>query len=65
MGKDKKETKDQEVQTERQPRPFRPRQVAGTQSTPSAMALSAIVKLTRVQTMLAKAFSVNSNRLTN
>lgn len=65
IGKDKKETKDQEAQTERQPRPFRPRPAAGTESTPSAMALSAIVKLTRVQSMLAKAFSVNSNRLTN
>ncbi len=57
----KKETKDQEVQTEMQVRLSKPR--SGTRVEPSApaLAMSAIVKLTRVQQMLAKSFSLNSN----
>jgi hypothetical protein len=57
----KKETRDQEVQTETQARPYKPRSGPRIEPSAPALAMSAIVKLTRVQQMLAKSFSLNSN----
>ena len=55
----KKETKDQEVQTEKQKKPYTPRPQLSASELAPGLALSAIVKLTRVQQLLAKAFSLN------
>lgn len=56
-----KEMKDQEVQTEKPPKPPKPTIPPGTIILPPPMALSAILKLTRIQQLLAKTFSANSN----
>ena len=56
-----KEMKDQEVQTEKQPKRPKSRPAQGAQSIPTTMALSAIVKLSRIQQMLAKTFVTHSN----
>ena len=59
---EKKDTKDQEVQTEKIKRQITPRNLSGSGSrTPSGLALTAIIKLTRIQHMLANSFKFNSN----
>lgn len=63
----KKETRDQEVQTEKQPRPYTQRQMglSRTDGNPQTLALSVILKLTKVQDMVARCFRINSNSLVN
>jgi hypothetical protein len=63
----KKETKDQEVQTEKITRAVPPRTGLGSvvDKSPGALALDVIVKLSRVQQVLARSFTLNSNRRPN
>lgn len=61
---DRKETRDQETQTDPPPRPTRHR-TPMINNIPGIVAIQVIAKLTRVQTMLAKISSLNSNGFTN
>ena len=56
-----KEMKDQGVQTEKQPRLSKPKNLPNTITIPQPMAMMAILKLTRIQQMLAKTMTTNSN----
>ena len=60
---EKKEFKDQEVQTEKQKRSYSARQSQSYRSEGNghSLALSAIMKLTKVQQMLALTFKLNLN----
>ena len=62
----KRETRDQEIQTEKIKRQTLPRMKQnGVMSVSTTMAINAILKLTRVQHMLANTFKHNSNSLPN
>ena len=63
---EKKEYKDQEVQTEKQKRSYSTRQSHGfkVEGNGHSLALSAIMKLTKVQQMLALTFKLNLNHTT-
>ena len=63
----KKETKDQEAQTEYIPKANPPQVVRRpvVEKSPGAIALDVIVKLSRVQQALVRSFTQNSNRRPN
>jgi hypothetical protein len=60
---EKKETKDQEIQTEKIKRPYTPSQTQRLRGEPTSnsLALTVILKLSKVQDLLARTFRLNSN----
>ena len=61
----RKETRDFEMQTEKPPKLTRPIIPRGVEVTTPGIALSMIVKLSKMQQQLAKAFQSTSNRVSN